>query len=174
MFTKDKSDKNKHNKSRYLLSALTFIIFIWCVSIFLNPVLAYAGSSGSAGNIKLTTEAGNIGINYTQLNKPTIKNSDGIYSKRMSFLLALVSNEKIIHDNDAVNKGGVKAAAQRHINLNAKSYSVNYFKKHKKQYKAALMECKKLNYQSASLTARNNCSKVTMLKFFKVITIKKK
>ena len=170
MFITNKSDKSKH-KLMQLSSTLMLMIFIGYTSVFFNPVSAHAES---AGNIKLTAEAGNIDINYTQLNKSAVNNSNGVYLKNGTFLLLALASNKLIADNDAADKGGVKAAAQRHINLNAKSYSVNYFKKHIKQYKAALTECKKLNYQSASLTARNNCSKATMLKFFKAITIKKK
>jgi hypothetical protein len=89
------------------------------------------------------------------------------------------TNVKLISPESTVNKSinitinNTKTAVP-HINLNKRLYSVNYFKKHKKQYEAALKKCKTLNYQTASLTARNNCSKATMLKFFKVIKIKKK
>ncbi len=85
--------------------------------------------------------------------------------------LELTGNKSINTINTTINNPKTTVP---HLNLNKRLYSVNDFKKHKKQYKAILKKCKTLNYQTASLTARNNCSKATMLKFFNVIKIKKK
>jgi hypothetical protein len=149
------------------------VIFIGFAKVFFNAVPAYAYSAKLVEKIKLKAEADNNTDNNTRLNKSVINKSGSIYSSRQEpFLFVLVSGKSLAHS--VVHNGSkVKSAEQHYINLNAKLYSVNYFKKHKKKYKAALKECKQLNYQFASLTAKNNCSKAIMLKFFKVIKIKK-
>jgi hypothetical protein len=97
--------------------------------------------------------------------------------------LMIFFNAGFVYADSAAGLANTKAANTKihnakitstHLNLNKKLYSRNYFIKHKKRYEAALKECKTLNYQTASLTAKNNCAKATMLKFFKVIKIKKK